>query len=227
MVPAVGVGGARDAVRERRGVDEHGLGTEPIDVLAGGAGRSGHRPVQVSLPRGHGERLGEHVVEDNDALVVTQVGDRPPEAVEVLPPERLAVARVVPDRCRQQGDSLLGLVTVGRVDRHGRPQPLGSQLGVARVTRHGRLDAGRRRRVGGGGAKREQPSVQPVRRAAVVAVVVGDVVEDLAGLRVPARRPVGDRLLVLHDRVAGCLHVAAAQVVAHVEGLELLDRVRL
>ena len=73
---------------------------------------------------------------------------------------------------------------------------------------------------------RQQPVAQPQRGDAVVPVVLGDLVElRLPGGRVPRVAQVA-RLGVLGDRVGRGRHLALPRLVAHVEGFELLQRVR-
>ena len=161
------------------------------------------------------------------------------DAEEVRPPEALRLAVVVVDRRRREGERGVVGVAVGVVGRPGEPLQLDRERGGL-VDLAGRLRGLDEQRLGHGldtglAGEPEQPVAQPQRRHAVVAVVVGEVVEHvLRGRRAdePGGRvelPGGEQFAgahVLEDRVAARLHLGLAQLGAHVERLELLDRVR-
>ena len=148
---------------------------------------------------------------------------------EVRRPERLRLARVVVDPGRAQAERhRLGGI-------HGVLQGERRQLDS---TRRWLVDVLARLRVRRRAQPRlarmaDEPVAQAQRRHAVIAVVVGQVVEDLLcrGARAQPRRAVATviaqcaRLDVPDDRVVALLHVAGAHLVAHVQRLELLDGV--
>ena len=135
---------------------------------------------------------------------------------------------IAPGRRDHRDGGLLGGARLDAVagERHQRAvEVVGDLDGVpAAVVAH-RLRAARRHlRFDGAG---HQPVAEPARRPAVVAVVVLDLLEHdlrLVGPAVVAQLAVAG---VLRDRVGRRGHLAAAQLVAHVERLEVLDAVAL
>ncbi|OLT53238.1 hypothetical protein BJF88_12270 [Cellulosimicrobium sp. CUA-896] len=158
----------------------------------------------------------------------------------MLVPERLRLAAVVPDGRPVHRERLRGRAPPGPVLPDDLPD-LGLQrerdLPLARddlPLPRGQVDGARTRRPRtrpdhitgtgrGDGDGPPQPLEQPQRRDAVVPVVVRDALEELVGLRVPAGVAQVRVLGVRDDGRGGVLHVAGAQVVAHVQRLELLD----
>ena len=143
----------------------------------------------------------------------------------MLPPELLGLAAVVAGGRRHHGDGPLVVVQLPvlrqRLEVGAQGQFLGARLHLVDLRQRRLIDpfgAGLVRHQGA------QPVAQPQRGEAVVLVVVADGGQDPGGLggvvfqrlAVPG---VGD------NGGAGVLHVPAAQVLSHVEGLELLDGV--
>ena len=148
------------------------------------------------------------------------------EPVEVLPPELLGLPPVVAGGGGNHGD---GPLVVGQraVLRQG--LEVLAQRDFLRAG-HNVVDAGKGRLIHPLGARfvwdqAKQPVAQPQRGEAIVFVVVADGFQDPPGLgivnaQLPGVLGVGD------DGGAGVLDIPAAQVLAHVERLELLDRIR-
>ncbi len=224
--PMIGVDPSRGSVeREGRGqfVDREGIRagaqsragselTPHLDDASIGSGTLGPVPVltDARTRRIHRDDVSR-VFPERHRLTKPQI---------VSGPERLRLTRVIVDRGGGQAQRL----RVGSIGR------LAGKAQQSRRLRRGFIAGFARFRIRCRAPTRlagavHEPVTQAPGRDAVVAVVVGDVIEDeLCGIRVTVfgERP---RLDVTHDRVIAALHVTRADLVAHVERLELLDRI--
>ena len=188
----------------------------------------GALPV-VAVPVAHD--LGLIGIHPHHVPRVLPEADRLPQSQEVHRPEALGLARVVVDgRSGQpEGPFVGGRLLSARRRRRGL-QFVGASCEGDRTRRRLVRAALRFAVVDRPHTELRREALQPIAQAqggdAVVAVVLRDVVEDALRRLVVAVRPELAGLDELHDRLVALLHVAGAHVIAHVERLELLDRVR-
>ena len=179
----------------------------------------GASPGLGDVPRlAHGRALR---IDREDAARVGPERERLAQPLEVPLPERLGLARVVVDRRGAEPQRIgvggIALLLGAPGERQGEQGGLVAALGPA--VGRGRADVG----LDGAG---DEPVAEAPGGDAVVPVVGGQVVEDLPRRRLVAPGEEVARLDVAQDRVAALLHVLGPDLVAHVERLELLDRVR-
>ncbi len=168
--------------------------------------------------------------DEEDPLGRAPVADGQPEPLEVLLPLRLVLARVEEHGRADERDGVVLGRALGDDDvvDEGPHRclelegvaPLLADLDLAHLLGQGRAPVV----ADGLGPAGQQPVAQLEGGDAVVLVVVGDLGDERSGLVVAALGAGGGELVVDDDALRAPLDLALAGV--HVEGLELLDRVR-